>query len=196
MRPWLTILTDNLVLLINLAALFAVAVGTVGMIFRCVRGVWPPTADAELRDGYLDYARWLIAGLTLQLGADIVQTASAPTWEDIGRLAAIAVVRTFLNYFLERDTMEASRLKLESARPSERSTPRFLVREWVRPATSLMEGLCASGPARRSISGPRSNRDPLDLVKRDLIASPIIEFGRARAFVRRHGLRVLQRADG
>ena len=31
------------------------------------------------------------------------RTAIAPNWTDIGQLGAIAVIRTFLNYFLERD---------------------------------------------------------------------------------------------
>ena len=39
----------------------------------------------------------------LMLAADIVRSAIAPTWNDIGQLAAIAAIRTFLNYFLERD---------------------------------------------------------------------------------------------
>jgi len=47
--------------------------------------------------------RWLAAALTFQLAGDIVHTAVTPTWDDIGRLAAIAVIRTFLTYFLERD---------------------------------------------------------------------------------------------
>ena len=34
---------------------------------------------------------------------DILRTAVAPTWEDIGKLAAIAAIRTVLNYFLERE---------------------------------------------------------------------------------------------
>jgi uncharacterized membrane protein len=37
------------------------------------------------------------------LAADILRTAVAPTWEDIGKLAAIAAIRTVLNYFLERE---------------------------------------------------------------------------------------------
>jgi uncharacterized membrane protein len=44
-----------------------------------------------------------VAGLTFQLAADVIETSIAPTWDGIGRLAAIAVIRTFLNYFLERD---------------------------------------------------------------------------------------------
>jgi len=40
-----------------------------------------------------------------------VRTAIAPNWNDIGMLASIAVIRTFLNYFLERDLNEAGGLE-------------------------------------------------------------------------------------
>jgi uncharacterized membrane protein len=45
----------------------------------------------------------LTIALELLLAADILATAIAPTWDDIGKLAAIAVLRTALNYFLERE---------------------------------------------------------------------------------------------
>ena len=45
----------------------------------------------------------LAIALELLLGADILRTAISPTWTEIGQLAAIAVIRTALNYFLERD---------------------------------------------------------------------------------------------
>ena len=60
----------------------------------------------QRRAVWLRFARWLVAGLTFQLAADIIETAIAPTWDDIGRVAAIAVVRTFLNLFLEKDFVE------------------------------------------------------------------------------------------
>jgi uncharacterized membrane protein len=41
--------------------------------------------------------------LELLLGADVLATAVAPSWDDIGKLAAIATIRTILNYFLERE---------------------------------------------------------------------------------------------
>ena len=41
--------------------------------------------------------------LELMLGADVLATAVAPSWNDIGKLAAIAIIRTALNYFLERE---------------------------------------------------------------------------------------------
>lgn len=48
----------------------------------------------------LTLARYLALALEFQLGADILSTAIAPSWEQIGKLGAIAVIRTALNYFL------------------------------------------------------------------------------------------------
>ncbi len=44
-------------------------------------------------------------GLALEflLAADILSTAVAPTWDAIGKLAAVATIRTLLNYFLGRE---------------------------------------------------------------------------------------------
>ena len=61
------------------------------------------------RAAWLSLARWLLLGLEFMLAADIVRTAISPNWDDVGLLAAIAVIRTFLNYFLERDLEAASR---------------------------------------------------------------------------------------
>ena len=46
-------------------------------------------------------------GLEFELAADIIGTVVSPTWRDIGELAAIAAIRTFLNYFLEKDVERA-----------------------------------------------------------------------------------------
>jgi uncharacterized membrane protein len=54
----------------------------------------------------LELGRYLILALELLLAADIVATAVSPTWDAIGRLAAISLIRTFLNYFLEREVRE------------------------------------------------------------------------------------------
>lgn len=60
------------------------------------------------RDLFVRFGRWLIMGLQFALAADIVRSVISPSWNDIGQLAAIAVIRTFLNYFLEKDLEEAS----------------------------------------------------------------------------------------
>ena len=61
------------------------------------------------RTAWLSLARWLLLGLEFMLAADVIRSVIAPDWTAIGQLAAIAVIRTFLNYFLERDLKEANR---------------------------------------------------------------------------------------
>ncbi len=56
--------------------------------------------------GRLTFARFLVIALEFQLAADIIATAVAPDFEQIGKLGAIAVIRTFLNYFLMREISE------------------------------------------------------------------------------------------
>jgi len=51
----------------------------------------------------LGLARYLALALEFQLGGDILSTAIAPSWDQIGKLGAIAVIRTGLNYFLMRE---------------------------------------------------------------------------------------------
>ena len=64
----------------------------------------PTTEDIRLRLG-----RWLALALEFELGADILRTAIAPTWVEIGQLAAIATIRTLLNYFLQQEIDRAAR---------------------------------------------------------------------------------------
>jgi len=107
MKEWLILITEPATVVVNAMALLVIAYGTIEAFLRGVRAmVIPSPTGSELRHGYLRYARWLIGGLTFQLAADIMETAIAPSWDDVGRLAAIAIIRTFLNYFLERDLKE------------------------------------------------------------------------------------------
>jgi len=63
---------------------------------------------------WLHFARWLLIGLEFALAADIVATTVAPTWDDLGQLAAIAGIRTFLNVFLERDIHDVRDMNYEA----------------------------------------------------------------------------------
>ncbi|HEY6802303.1 MAG TPA: DUF1622 domain-containing protein [Pyrinomonadaceae bacterium] len=58
------------------------------------------------RQIFLRFGVWLLLGLEFELAADIVRSAISPTWSEIGQLASIAAIRTFLNFFLERDIAE------------------------------------------------------------------------------------------
>ena len=46
---------------------------------------------------------WLALALEFQLGADVLATTVTPTLESLGKLASVAVIRTFLNYFLSKE---------------------------------------------------------------------------------------------
>ena len=107
MKEWISFFAEDAVEIINAMAFLMIAYGTIEAFLRGLRAMVRPSATGrELRHGYSRYARWLISGLTFQLAADIIETGIAPSWDDVGRLAAIAVIRTFLNYFLERDLKE------------------------------------------------------------------------------------------
>ncbi|MEH3148286.1 MAG: DUF1622 domain-containing protein [Methylobacterium frigidaeris] len=57
----------------------------------------------------LRLGRWLALALEFELGADILRTAVAPTWSEIGQLAAIAAIRTILNFFLQQEIDKSAR---------------------------------------------------------------------------------------
>ncbi|CCV14380.1 DUF1622 domain-containing protein [Mesorhizobium sp. STM 4661] len=99
--------TAYALLLIDAIALCAIVYGTIEAFIATIRALLMPSSREPGRGIWLRYARWLVAGLTFQLAADIIETMVRPGWDDIGRLAAIAVIRTFLSYFLDRDISEA-----------------------------------------------------------------------------------------
>ena len=70
----------------------------------------------------LSLARFLVLGLEFQLAADVLRTAISPSFEEIGKLAAIATIRTVLNYFLNREIAQEQR-EIELARAPSPSPP-------------------------------------------------------------------------
>lgn len=70
-----------------------------------VRG---PAPDFDAEKVRLQLGRWLALALEFELAADILRTAVAPSWNEIGQLAAIVVLRTALNYFLQQEIDKAA----------------------------------------------------------------------------------------
>jgi uncharacterized membrane protein len=96
---------------IAIGAVEAVVVGMLRLAFtRRAHGV-------ERSAVWLRFARWLVAALTFQLAADIVGTTSARNWQEIGRLGAIAAIRTFLSYFLDREIDNTREMQHQAPRP-------------------------------------------------------------------------------
>ena len=107
MEEWLHLITKDTVVIIDAMALIMVATGTAEAFFTGLWVAFPASAaHRRFREILVRYGRWLVAGLTFQLAADIIETSIAPSWQEVGQLGAIAVIRTFLNYFLERDLAE------------------------------------------------------------------------------------------
>jgi uncharacterized membrane protein len=105
-RDWLILATNVAVDAIDWLALILIVVGAVEAFFQ---GLWTMFASSDghhEREVWLRLGRWLVAGLTFQLAADVLETAITTSWDEVARLGAIAAIRTFLNYFLERDLGE------------------------------------------------------------------------------------------
>lgn len=90
------------------------------MLWRMFSGSFVRGTRKEI---WVRFGVWLLLGLEFELGADIIRSAIFPSWTDIGQLAAIAAVRTMLNYFLEKDieTYGESGARPEVAKPSRRA---------------------------------------------------------------------------
>jgi uncharacterized membrane protein len=109
MEEYVVHLSDAVEQLAGLAAILVVAFGTVEAFVRVVRVAITPSVTHGARKGiWRNYGMWLLLGLEFELAADIVGSVVSPTWEEVGKLGAIAVIRTFLNFFLGRDLVEAA----------------------------------------------------------------------------------------
>ena len=88
------------------------AVIIVGAVWAFLRFLWVGVRHRD-SDAFvpvrLTLGRFLALGLEFQLASDILATAVAPTFEEIGKLAAIAAIRTALNYFLGKEIAEERR---------------------------------------------------------------------------------------
>jgi len=114
MHEWLAFVSEYAILLIDAIALVVIVFGTLQAALAVVRAMFSAYDGPQRRAIWLNYARWLIAGLTFQLAADIIETSITTDWEAIARVAVIAVIRTFLNYFLERDLSEVREVQAAS----------------------------------------------------------------------------------
>lgn len=117
LRSWLIAITEPAVVVIDVMAMLIILFATLRAFVHIVQFVLGRAEDGRLRRAiWLDYGRWLVAALTFQLAADIIESSVVPTWEAIGQLGAVAVIRTFLNYFLERDINEIRERQQDPAR--------------------------------------------------------------------------------
>ena len=95
---------SHVALLLEAMVVLTVAIGALEALYRILTSSLVHRADDwNRRAVWLRFAGWILIALEFALGADIVRTAIAPSWDDIGKLGAIAAIRTFLGFFLGKD---------------------------------------------------------------------------------------------
>ncbi|HEX8269905.1 MAG TPA: DUF1622 domain-containing protein [Flavobacterium sp.] len=103
MNEFAEIITVYLSSTVEIIAAFVIAIALVKFLVKYVRHIFNPLDGNTNQTIRIHFGSALTVALELLLAADILATAIAPTWDEIGKLAAIAVLRTALNYFLERE---------------------------------------------------------------------------------------------
>jgi uncharacterized membrane protein len=100
---WLASAVDLLVRLVEVAGAIIIFTGALVAFVKFVVAAIRTRRTAGFVPIRLGLGRFLALGLEFQLASDILRTAIAPTLREIGELAAIAAIRTALNYFLSRE---------------------------------------------------------------------------------------------
>lgn len=107
MKELAELVTKHLSSFVEILAAVVISVALLKFIIRYVRNMTRPHFEQENQNIRIQFGSSLTIALELLLAADILATAIAPTWDDIGKLAAIATLRTALNYFLERELKDS-----------------------------------------------------------------------------------------
>jgi uncharacterized membrane protein len=111
-----TRLADYAALLAEVSAILVIFYGTLEALVTAAQAVLRRSGHHGWRHAvWSRLGIWLLLGLQFALAADIIRSAVAPTWNEIGQLAAIAAIRTFLALFLERDLVELAKRPSEHA---------------------------------------------------------------------------------
>ena len=118
LRAWLVAVSEPTIVIIDAIAFVWIVVGVVYLLIGALRALATGASNQDKRVIWLGFAKVLVAALSIQLAADIIESAISTSWESIGRLGAIAVIRTFLDYFLGHDVNEV-RERQQARRESE-----------------------------------------------------------------------------
>jgi len=115
--PWLVHVVEACSVLAILYGVARAFISSVSSLLKGPAGI--PTTRIRLELG-----RSLSLALEFLLASDILETMISPTLEQVAILGIVALIRTFLNYFLGREIAEEDReLREEAAARAAASTP-------------------------------------------------------------------------
>ncbi len=102
MEDFLVVTVGYLRLAVEAVGAAFIGIGAASAVYRYILSLLGlrKYTNSDIR---LHLGRFLALGLEFQLASDILATAVAPTFEEVQLLAAIAVIRTVLNYFLQKE---------------------------------------------------------------------------------------------
>lgn len=106
-------------LLVRLVEAAGALIVFTGAVIAAARFLWRAARErltATFADVRVDLGHYLLLGLDFQLASDVLRTAISPTLKQIGELAAIAAIRTALNFFLTREIRDARRDRAEEGK--------------------------------------------------------------------------------
>jgi uncharacterized membrane protein len=118
MEAWLVWFSEKAIVALNGVAVLIIVLGAAQGLYGMIVFVITRRSPHEARVIWLQFARWLVAGLTFQLAGDLIETSISTNWQTIARVGIVAVIRTFLNFFLERDLEEVRQRQREPPAPS------------------------------------------------------------------------------
>lgn len=110
---WLSSVTEGIAAIIIAVAVVEAGFRTLPLLLETLVPGRAAQSHEAKEDVRLRLGRWLALALEFLLAADILRTAVAPTWSEIGQLAAIAAIRTALNYFLQQEIDKAAARRLQ-----------------------------------------------------------------------------------
>lgn len=93
------------------AAIIVISVGAIQAVYLYARRLFVMKTDLNIfMQSRLKLGLPLSLALGFLVGADIIKTAISPSWQEIGQLGAIVVIRIVLNFFLTRDMKQIEEL--------------------------------------------------------------------------------------
>ena len=112
-------ITQTVALGIDFIALLVITSASIAVLGQLCMALLRRAVSAErIEQVRVDLGHSLVLGLEFMIGADILRTAVAPSWSSIGQLGAIVLLRTLLDYFLERE-LYTSRTRSTRQPPSD-----------------------------------------------------------------------------
>jgi uncharacterized membrane protein len=98
---------------VEILAAFIIGLGILNVLVTYLLALFPKQSGFYKQAIRVQFGSSVAVALELLLGADVLATAVAPSWDAIGKLAAIAIIRTALNYFLNKELKEVADQKIQ-----------------------------------------------------------------------------------